>query len=188
MKTVARFRLRQGERATFVLNYRASHQPAPPMLDAQAALETTERAWAAWSARSRYDGRWPDAVMRSLITLKALIYEPTGGIRRGADHVAARAVRRRAQLGLPLLLAARRDLHVEHAAAGGYTDEAVAWCKWLLRAVAGSAKDLQDAVRRRRPARLPESSSAGCPGTTARRRCASATPRPNSSSSTCTAK
>jgi GH15 family glucan-1,4-alpha-glucosidase len=80
MKTVARFTLRQGERATFVLNYRASHEPAPPMLDAQAALHATERAWTEWSARSRYAGRWPDAVMRSLITLKALIYEPTGGI------------------------------------------------------------------------------------------------------------
>ena len=80
MKTVARFTLRQGERAFFALNYRASHEPPPPALDAQAALQATERAWAEWSARSRYDGRWPDAVMRSLITLKALIYEPTGGI------------------------------------------------------------------------------------------------------------
>jgi GH15 family glucan-1,4-alpha-glucosidase len=80
MKTVARFTLRQGERATFVLNDRPSHEAAPPMLDAQAALCATERAWAEWSARSRYDGRWPDTVMRSLITLKALIYAPTGGI------------------------------------------------------------------------------------------------------------
>jgi GH15 family glucan-1,4-alpha-glucosidase len=143
MKTVAHFTLRRGERASFVLNYRASNEAAPPALDAQAALHATERGWAGWSARSRYEGRWPDAVMRSLITLKALIYEPTGGI------VAAPT------MSLPEQLGGVRNWDYRYCwlrdatftlntlLLAGYTDEAVAWCNWLLRAVAGSPKDLQ---------------------------------------------
>ncbi|HEY9067098.1 MAG TPA: glycoside hydrolase family 15 protein, partial [Burkholderiaceae bacterium] len=160
MKTVAHFTLRRGQHATFVLNYRASHEPALPALDAPAALVSTERAWTAWSARSRYAGRWTDAVMRSLITLKALIYEPTGGI------VAAPTTSLPEQFGgvrnwdyrYCWLRDATYTLNTLLLA--GYTDEAVAWCSWLLRAVAGSAKDLQmlysvDGVRRLTEMELP---------------------------------
>jgi len=164
MKTVASFALRQGERASFVLNYRASHEAAPPALDAQAALQATEQAWTAWSARSRYDGRWPDAVMRSLITLKALIYEPTGGI------VAAPTTSLPEQFGgvrnWDYRFCWLRDatFTLNTLLLAGYTDEAVAWCQWLLRAVAGSAKDLQVLYGVDGQRRLPEMELGWLPG------------------------
>jgi len=156
MRTVASFTLRQGERAFFVLNYRASHEPALPALDAQAALHATEHAWTAWSARSSYNGRWPDAVMRSLITLKALIYEPTGGI------VAAPTTSLPEQFGgvrnWDYRFCWLRDatFTLNALLLAGYTDEAVAWGKWLMRAVAGSAKDLQVLYGVDGQRRLPE--------------------------------
>jgi GH15 family glucan-1,4-alpha-glucosidase len=164
LKTVASFTLRQGERAFFVLNHRASHELAPPALDAQAALHATERAWAAWSARSRYDGRWPEAVMRSLITLKALIYEPTGGI------VAAPTTSLPEQFGgvrnWDYRFCWLRDatFTLNALLLAGYTDEAVAWGKWLLRAVAGSAKDLQVLYGVDGQRRLPEVELGWLPG------------------------
>ncbi len=106
------------------------------------ALAETEAFWRTWSSRCTYQGRWSEAVGRSLITLKALTYAPTGAsllpppppCRRGS---------RRAQLGLSLLLAERRDPHTAGADERRLHDEARAWREWLLRAVAGSPAQLQ---------------------------------------------
>ena len=87
-----------------------------PAVDPETALTETTAWWREWTGRCTYDGPWREAVLRSLITLKALTYAPTGGIVAAADHVAAGATRRRAQLGLPLLLAARRHVHPLRAA------------------------------------------------------------------------
>ena len=135
------------------------------------ALDETEACWREWidaAARTTASGR--DAVLRSLITLKALTYAPTGGIVAAADHVAARADRRRAQLGLPLLLAARRDLHPRRAHARRATATRrprlarLAAARGRRRPVAAA-----DHVRRRpASAASPSSSSAGCPATRAR--------------------
>ena len=143
MKTVAEFEIAAHERIPFVLNCRASHEPAADPIDAEQALIETERAWLAWSGRSRYEGRWRDAVMRSLITLKALIYAPTGGI------VAAPTTSLPEEEGgvrnwdyrFCWLRDATFTLNTMLLA--GYADESAAWCEWLLRAVAGSPKDLQ---------------------------------------------
>ena len=86
----------------------ARHTP-PRAIDPESALEATEKFWTKWASRGTSRGEWDEAVMRSLIVLKALTYAPTGGSGRGADNVAAGADRRHAQLGLPLLLAARCD-------------------------------------------------------------------------------
>jgi GH15 family glucan-1,4-alpha-glucosidase len=80
LTTVARFAVSRGQRIPFVLAWHESHTPVPEATDAEAALEDTTRWWRRWSARCTYDGEWRDAVIRSLITLKALTYEPTGGI------------------------------------------------------------------------------------------------------------
>src|ERR1043166_6256871 len=80
LTSVAEFDLAQGERAVFVLSHRASHEPGCAALDADAALAATEQWWREWCGRCAHQGRWREPVMRSLITLKALTYLPTGGI------------------------------------------------------------------------------------------------------------
>jgi len=143
LKTVAAFEVSEGERAEFALSYRPSHEPAREAIDAEAALAATEKEWRDWSARCTDPGRWRDAIVRSLVTLKALTYGPTGGIVAAPttslpEHPGG--VRnwdyrycwlRDATFTLNALLLA------------GYHAEAGAWCEWLLRAVAGSPEDLQ---------------------------------------------
>ena len=143
MKTVAQFSVRKGQRETFVLNYRPSHFPMRARINPARALKATERKWHRWSARCRYKGRWRGPVQRSLLTLKALTYEPTGGL------VAAPTT------SLPELLGGVRNWDYRYCwlrdatftlnslLLAGYNEEASAWREWLLRAVAGSPDDLQ---------------------------------------------
>jgi GH15 family glucan-1,4-alpha-glucosidase len=143
MRTVAEFRVSSGERQSFVLNYRPSHADTQAAIDADEALAESERLWREWSAGSTYQGRWRDSVMRSLITLKALTYKPTGGLIAAPTTSLPEqpgSVRnwdyrycwlRDATFALNALLLA------------GYEDEAAAWREWLLRSVAGSPDDLQ---------------------------------------------
>jgi len=143
MKTVAEFDVAAGQRTSFVLNYHLSHEAAPPALDPEQALREAELRWQKWSDRCEYQGRWRDAVMRSLITLKALTYYPTGGI------IAAPTTSLPEQPGGVRNWDYRycwlRDatFTLNALLAAGYHDEAAAWRDWLLRAVAGSAADLQ---------------------------------------------
>jgi GH15 family glucan-1,4-alpha-glucosidase len=143
MKSVATFCVDAGERHSFALNYRPSHEDVQPSVDTEASLAETETEWRDWSDRCTYRGQWREAVLRSLITLKALTYKPTGGMVAAPttslpEHPGG--VRnwdyrycwlRDATFALNALLLA------------GYNDEAVAWREWLLRAVAGSPEDLQ---------------------------------------------
>lgn len=143
MKTMAEFHVSTGERISFALNYRPSHEAAQPALDPEQELLETENEWRKWSERCTYQGRWHDAVMRSLITLKALTYAPTGGIVAAPttslpeQHGGVRnwdyryCWLRDATFSLNALLLA------------GYHEEAIAWREWLLRAVAGSPEGLQ---------------------------------------------
>jgi GH15 family glucan-1,4-alpha-glucosidase len=143
MKTIAQFSMRRGSEESFVLNYRPSHLPTKPKVHARNAHKRTISRWHRWSARSRYQGRWRAPVMRSLITLKALTYKPTGGLvaavttslpeeRGGVRNWDYRYCwLRDATFTLNALLLA------------GYQSEAAAWREWLLRAVAGSPDDLQ---------------------------------------------
>jgi GH15 family glucan-1,4-alpha-glucosidase len=81
MTTVAEFTVKEGEQVPFVLTWFPSHEEAPRPVDARFAIEDTELWWEDWSStKCTFEGPWRDAVMRSLITLKALTYEPTGGI------------------------------------------------------------------------------------------------------------
>ncbi|KWT91637.1 MULTISPECIES: glycoside hydrolase family 15 protein [unclassified Variovorax] len=143
MKTVARFEVGAGERVPFVLNYRPSHEPMQPAIDPEQTLLETQREWLEWSQRGSYQGRWRSEVLRSLITLKALTYTPTGGI------VAAPTTSLPEQAGGVRNWDYRycwlRDatFTLNALLLAGYTGEAVAWREWLLRAVAGSPADLQ---------------------------------------------
>ncbi|CAL9613810.1 Trehalase [Streptomyces sp. enrichment culture] len=154
--THSEFTVAAGEKVAFVLTWHPSHEPRPPLIDPFQALEHSVADWRAWAARCRYDGPYRDAVVRSLITLKALTYKPTGGI------VAA------ATTSLPEELGGVRNWDYRHCwlrdstltlgalLAAGYTDEAEAWRDWLLRAVAGSPADLQIMYGLAGERRLPE--------------------------------
>jgi GH15 family glucan-1,4-alpha-glucosidase len=143
LKTVARFTVGEGERIPFVLTYVASHLAAPNPIDPQLALVETERFWTSWSARDSYRGPYGDAVQRSLITLKAMTYAPTGGI------VAAPTTSLPEQLGGSRNWDYRfcwlRDATLTLLAfmRAGYFEEARAWRDWLHRSVAGSPSELQ---------------------------------------------
>ncbi|MCZ9341244.1 glycoside hydrolase family 15 protein, partial [Streptomyces sp. TRM76130] len=78
--THSEFTVAAGQKVAFVLTWHPSHEPRPPLIDPFQALEHSVADWRAWVSRCRYDGPYRDAVVRSLITLKALTYKPTGGI------------------------------------------------------------------------------------------------------------
>lgn len=143
MGTHAEFTVAKGERVAFVLTWHPSHEPRPPLIDPYEALSSSVTDWRRWTSRCRYDGPHRDAVVRSLITLKALTYAPTGGIVAAPTTSLPEkpgGVRnwdyrycwlRDSTLTLGALLSA------------GYHEEAAAWRDWLLRAVAGDPADLQ---------------------------------------------
>jgi GH15 family glucan-1,4-alpha-glucosidase len=141
--TVADFIVEAGDSVPFVLAHHASHLPTPRPVDAHRAVQETARWWHRWAAQCTYSGHWRKEVMRSLITLKALTYAPTGGI------VAAPTT------SIPEWIGSVRNwdyrycwlrdstLTLVSLTAGGYREEALAWRDWLLRAVAGDPEDLQ---------------------------------------------
>jgi GH15 family glucan-1,4-alpha-glucosidase len=143
LTTVSEFTVGIDETACFVMTYGPSHLPPPSGVDAHKALADTEAFWEAWASRCSYSGEWRSSVMRSLVTLKALTYRPTGGIVAapttslpehpgGARNWDYRFCwLRDATLTLLALMDA------------GYYEEAQAWRDWLLRAVAGDPADLQ---------------------------------------------
>jgi len=141
-RTEAEFTVSQGERVPFVLTWHPSHEATPPMADPEEIVSHTEHWWQEWSSRCVYAGPWREAVLRSLITLKALTYAPTGGI------VAAPTTSLPEQLGGVRNWDYRycwlRDATFTLYALmlGGYTEEACAWREWLLRAVAGKPSQL----------------------------------------------
>jgi GH15 family glucan-1,4-alpha-glucosidase len=143
MTTVAEFEVGAGETIPFVLSYGPSHLPIPALIDPEQALQDTEEFWSEWSGRCTYHGLSRDLVMRSLITLKALTYAPTGGI------VAAPTTSLPEKLGGSRNWDYRfcwlRDATFTLLALmnSGYTEEASAWHNWLLRAVAGSPANMQ---------------------------------------------
>jgi GH15 family glucan-1,4-alpha-glucosidase len=133
----------EGTAVSFVLTHGPSHLPPPRAVDPVRALERTEAFWTAWTSRCQSDGEWSDAVIRSLITLKALTYAPTGGL------VAAPTTSLPEQLGGSRNWDYRfcwlRDATLTLLALmnAGYYDEARAWRDWLLRAAAGAPAQLQ---------------------------------------------
>jgi len=143
MTTLAEFEVAAGEQVPFVLSHRASHLPLPEPLDPSAALAATEAFWREWLATSKVEGGYTEAVRRSLITLKAMTFAPTGGV------VAAPTTSLPEQFGGTRNWDYRfcwiRDstLTLLSMMNSGYFDEASAWLGWLQRAVAGDPADMQ---------------------------------------------
>jgi GH15 family glucan-1,4-alpha-glucosidase len=143
LTTVAEFDIEAGATIPFVLTHGPSHLDPPEPIDEHAALDQTVAFWTEWTGQSRSKGEWADAVDRSLITLKALTYAPTGGM------VAAPTTSLPEHLGGPRNWDYRfcwlRDATLTLLALmnSGYFAEARAWRDWLLRAAAGSPSQLQ---------------------------------------------
>src|SRR6266700_4703290 len=143
LTTVAEFEIAEGERAPFVLTWYQSHEKPPRAIHPEHALRDTEKYWRDWAKCCVYGGKWHDAVVRSLVTLKGLTYAPTGGI------VAA------ANTSLPEEIGGVRNWDYRYCwlrdatftlialVSAGYQDEAKSWREWLLRAIAGSADQMQ---------------------------------------------
>jgi GH15 family glucan-1,4-alpha-glucosidase len=143
LHSVSEFDVHEGEAIPFVLTYAESHKHPPRRIDEQRALHETESFWKTWVSQCEYNGPQREAVVRSLITLRALIYAPTGGI------VAAATTSLPEQIGGPRNWDYRfcwlRDATLTLLAFmnAGYSKEAGAWRDWLVRAVAGSPRQMQ---------------------------------------------
>ena len=143
LTTVADFEVGEGETVPFMLTYGPSHLPVPKPINPAHALQDTEDFWIEWNSHCTYEGDYRDLVIRSLITLKALTYGPTGGI------VAAPTTSLPEKLGGARNWDYRfcwlRDATFTLLALmnSGYTEEAVAWHNWLLRAAAGAPANMQ---------------------------------------------
>ena len=143
LKTIAEFSIAEGERAWFTLTYGLSHMDDPDPIDAEQAFHDTESFWRKWAAQLRCGREYREIVERSLITLKAMTYLPTGGI------VAA------VTTSLPESIGGVRNWDYRYCwlrdttftllalANGGFHEEAVAWQDWLLRALGGSPDQVQ---------------------------------------------
>ncbi len=143
LSTVGEFNVAAGETVDFTLTYGPSHLPVPPTIDPDEALADTEAFWREWAGRCTIQGPFREPALRSLITLKALTYRPTGGI------VAA------ATTSLPEQIGGQRNWDYRFCwlrdatftllslMGGGYYDEALEWRNWLVRAVAGSPAQMQ---------------------------------------------
>ena len=143
LKTVGEFAVEAGESVPFALSYGHSFEALPPAIDPFDALERTEVGWRKWSDRCPDVGPWTDAVKRSLITLKALTYAPTGGILAAATTSLPESVggvRNWDYRYCWLRDATFTLLAFMHL---GYHEEARAWRDWLIRAIAGSPNEIQ---------------------------------------------
>jgi GH15 family glucan-1,4-alpha-glucosidase len=137
--TRADFTITAGERRAFVLNYGASHLQEPENVDAEAALAETDRFWRGWIGR--FDNRrtcWPEAVRRSLVTLKAMIYQPTGGIIAAPTTSLPEAPGGAMNWDYRYCWLRDSTFTLSALLNAGYHEEAVRWRDWLLRAIAGS--------------------------------------------------
>jgi GH15 family glucan-1,4-alpha-glucosidase len=143
LTTVAEFGVREGERIPFVLTWYPSHEDLPDIVEPEVALTETEEYWHDWARRCEHHGDYHDEIHASLLILKAMTYEPTGGI------VAAPTT------SLPEWIGGSRNwdyrfcwlrdatLTLLSMLNGGYRSEAEQWRQWLLRAIAGAPDDVQ---------------------------------------------
>ncbi|WP_171171592.1 glycoside hydrolase family 15 protein [Streptomyces sp. I05A-00742] len=143
LTTYSDFTVSPGERVAFTISWQPSHSGPPALPDPDGSLEATEEFWREWVEHCTYHGPYRDAVVRSLITLKALTYAPTGGI------VAAPTTSLPEEIGgvrnWDYRFTWLRDAAITLSSLlrTGYRDEARAWREWLLRAVAGDPENLQ---------------------------------------------
>jgi GH15 family glucan-1,4-alpha-glucosidase len=158
------FPIRAGQRRTFVLTWHRSHEEAPPRIDPFDALRSTLRYWTRWSERCTYQGEWREAVLRSLITLKALTHRPTGGIVAAPTASLPEEIGGSRNWDYRFCWLRDATFTLYSLLMAGYVDEAEAWREWLVRAVAGDPRDLRIMYGIAGERRIPELTLEWLPG------------------------
>jgi len=143
LTTVGDFVVNEGDFVPFVMTFMPSHLPPRTPVNPRKALKDTERFWQEWSKRNRYRGEWQAAVDRSLITLKALTYKPTGGIVAAPTTSLPEHIRGERNWDYRYCWLRDATFTLLALMNAGYFEEAEAWRDWLLRAAAGSPSQMQ---------------------------------------------
>ena len=143
LKTVADFAVGRGDRVSFSLTYARSFKPNPRKIDTAQTLDQSEKRWRQWSSHLTYKGKYREVVERSLITLRALIYRPTGGIVAAVTTSLPESIGGVRNWDYRYCWLRDATLTLLALANGGYFHEAIAWQDWLLRALAGSPEQVQ---------------------------------------------
>ncbi|MDJ0344835.1 glycoside hydrolase family 15 protein [Streptomyces sp. H10-C2] len=154
--TYADFAVSAGESVAFVLTWHPSHEIRPRRVDPYEALAHGIEDWEKWSAQCTYDGPWREAVLRSLITLKALTFAPTGGIAAAVTTSLPEEIGGVRNWDYRYCWLRDATLTLNALVSSGYLEEAAKWRDWLLRAVAGDPADLQIMYGISGERRLPE--------------------------------
>ncbi len=142
-RVTAPIQVKQGDRIPLQLAWYRSYHETPPALSADEALASADVYWRSWAARCTYEGRWRDLVLRSLITLKAMTYAPTGGIVAAPTTSLPEAIGGVRNWDYRYVWLRDASLTLDALMIGGYLDEARAFRDWVLRAVAGDPAQLQ---------------------------------------------
>lgn len=156
MQTASEFTVTAGQRIPFVLTWAPSHLGRPRAVDPEGVLAATESFWQEWSDKCKITGPYREPVLRSLITLKALTYAPTGGIVAAVTTSLPEEIGGQRNWDYRYCWLRDATLTLQALLASGYSEEAAAWRDWLLRAVAGDPADLQIMYGLHGERRLPE--------------------------------
>ncbi len=143
MTTQASFTVTEGDRIPFVLTWFPSHLEFPEPVEAERALDDTASYWEEWASRCTHSGDWHDEIHRSVLTLKALTYAPTGGVVAAPTTSLPEAIGGVRNWDYRYCWLRDATLTLLALLRSGYTEEARAWRDWLLRAVAGRSDDVQ---------------------------------------------
>ena len=161
---VAQFEVGEGDRLAFTLSHGASHLASPKTFNAERALEATEHGWQKWCERCTAEGEWAPFVRRSVITLKALTYAPTGGLVAAPTTSLPESIGGVRNWDYRFCWLRDATLALLAMMNAGYYDEALAWRDWLVRAIAGSPDQMQIMYGLGGERRIPETTLGWLPG------------------------
>lgn len=143
LTTISEFTLREGDSVCFTLTYGSSLEETPPPVPISEEFRNTEQFWTEWSAKSKYIGPYRELVQRSLLTLKALTYEPTGGMVAAPTTSLPEGIGGERNWDYRFCWLRDTSFTLLILILAGYTEEAISWRLWLLRAIAGAPDQVQ---------------------------------------------
>lgn len=164
LHTVAEFTVRARQKVPFVLTWHPSNEAPPDTAEPFRSLEETEKWWSAWAIRQTVRGPYRDAMIRSLLTLKALTYAPTGAIMAAGTTSLPEAIGKSRNWDYRCAWLRDATFTLFALMHAGYTSEARAWRDWLLRAIAGDPAKLQPLYGPAGERRIPEQTLDWLPG------------------------